>query len=337
MKIGIIGDIHWSKYSSIIRKRGKKYSVRLENCINSINWAEQITSNKCDRVIYLGDFFDSESLDSEELTALNEIEWNSLVHYFLVGNHEMGLHNLMFSSAHILDNITNKYIIDEYFEEEYDNVCLCYLPYILNNDDRILSKYIKSNANKKIVFSHNDISGIQMGKFISKDGFEINDIEHNCNLFINGHLHNGCKISECIYNIGNLTGQNFSEDASIYTHNIFILDTDTLTIEVLENPYALKFFKLNSLEELLSIGFSLNSVITAKLYEEDFQKAKEYIELNPNILAYKLILIPRTNISNIDNSFESLSVDHLEKFQEFVLNRLGNEDIIKEELGEVLI
>ena len=40
MKIGIVGDIHWSRYSSILRQRGDKYSVRLENCIKSINFLQ---------------------------------------------------------------------------------------------------------------------------------------------------------------------------------------------------------------------------------------------------------------------------------------------------------
>ena len=102
MKIGIVGDIHWSKYSSILRSRGKKYSKRLENCIESINWAED-TTRDCDMVVYLGDFFDNESLKSEEITALSEIKWNKLPHKFLVGNHELGLNDLSFSSAHIFD------------------------------------------------------------------------------------------------------------------------------------------------------------------------------------------------------------------------------------------
>ena len=42
MKIGIIGDLHWCQYSSIVRKRGEKYSLRLENCIHSVNLIELI-------------------------------------------------------------------------------------------------------------------------------------------------------------------------------------------------------------------------------------------------------------------------------------------------------
>ena len=42
----------------------------------------------------------------------------------------------------------------------------------------------------RIILSHNDLAGLQLGKYISKTGFDINDIDKNCALFINGHLHN---------------------------------------------------------------------------------------------------------------------------------------------------
>ena len=41
MKFLICGDVHWSEFSSILRKMGDKYSKRLENLINSINWVEE--------------------------------------------------------------------------------------------------------------------------------------------------------------------------------------------------------------------------------------------------------------------------------------------------------
>ena len=36
-KFLIYADPHWSQYSSIVRKRGNKYSMRLHNLINSLN------------------------------------------------------------------------------------------------------------------------------------------------------------------------------------------------------------------------------------------------------------------------------------------------------------
>lgn len=339
MKIGIVGDIHWSKYSSILRSRGNKYSKRLENCIESINWAEEVTKN-CDMVIYLGDFFDSESLKSEEITALSEIKWNNLQHEFLVGNHELGLNNLIFSSAHIF-KMNNMEVISEPYMcvDDDEETELCFLPYMLDNTGK-LEDYFDYFENhfyfdKRIIFSHNDIAGIQLGKFVSKAGFSIENIEKYCDLFINGHLHNGSKISNKIYNVGNLTGQNFSEDASIYKHNIFILDTHTLEIETIENPFAFKFFKFEDYTELNNYIFPINSVVTAKVNLSEIDKAKELLE-NNNIVAHRFIL--NNEIKNIDiDTNISLSVNHLEKFQEFILDKLGNDKLVVEEVTNIVV
>lgn len=334
MKIGIVGDIHWSKYSSILRSRGNKYSKRLENCIDSINWAEELLGDRCDMVVYLGDFFDHESLKSEEITALSEIEWNKVPHYFLVGNHELGLNDLSFSSAHIF-NLKDPQVIDHPTTWIYSDVEVCYLPYILNNTGK-LDDYFDAKTEKRIIFSHNDIAGIQLGKFTSTEGFSIENIENNCDLFINGHLHNGSKVSDKIYNVGNLTGQNFSEDAEVYKHNIFILDTDTLSIEEIENPFSLKFYKFNSFETLLNYDFPINSIVTAKLFNEEINEAKEFVVNNENIIAHRFIVAPNlmNNISSIEHT--SLAVNHLDKFQEFIVNELGTDKLVIAELEEVI-
>ena len=84
MKVAIYSDCHWSQNSSIIRSRGCKYSTRLENLIESINWVEQLAWNQgCDCIICCGDFFDSSVLNSEEISALQEIRWAPISHLFL--------------------------------------------------------------------------------------------------------------------------------------------------------------------------------------------------------------------------------------------------------------
>ena len=106
MKIAICGDVHWSQYSSIIRKRGEKYSVRLENLINSVNWFNQLsTTNNCVANFYLGDFFDKAEMNAEEISALSKIEWSTGIQYFLCGNHEMVATDHKYSSAKVFDLI----------------------------------------------------------------------------------------------------------------------------------------------------------------------------------------------------------------------------------------
>ena len=58
MKILLCGDVHYNQYTSILRKRGKYYSARLENLLWSINWVEKTAlEQNVEKIIYLGDFF----------------------------------------------------------------------------------------------------------------------------------------------------------------------------------------------------------------------------------------------------------------------------------------
>lgn len=337
MKIGIVGDIHWSRYSSIVRLRGEKYSYRLENCIKSINWAEEITAD-CDKVVYLGDFFDSSELNSEELTALKELKWNDSPHLFLVGNHELGLNDLAYSSAHLFNFKGGKPTIDKPTYSCYGYTEICYLPYIVNNSGNIEDYLSKPDEGyKRIIFSHNDIAGVQLGKYISKSGFSIESIEDNCDLFINGHIHNGGQVTDKIINVGNLTGQNFGEDATLYDHHIFILDTDTLHISTYENPYAINFYKIDSTKQLWDVTkLKSNAVITLKCTEENQAYHRELLNSASNVIAYRFITIPKEGTqASTDSVKELLSVNHIDKFKEYILSTLGSSDIVLQELGEV--
>ena len=336
MKVLVFGDVHWSTYSSILRSRDEKYSTRLKLLINSMNWVESFAKKEnVDIVVGLGDFFDKESLTSEEITALKEINWSNIEHYFLIGNHEMGRNDLAFSSTQVF-NRDKFYVIEGYLSISYfnENSTLVFFPYILNPTKEEFEK-IYSDNQTVIIFSHNDIAGIQLGKYVSKSGFEIKDIEDNCSLFINGHLHNGEKITDKIINLGNLTGQNFSEDASIYSHNIMILDTENLEYELIENPYAINFYKLDATHITPNLhALKNNSVVTLKCYENDLEFWKEEIKKYDNIIENRIILEKENNADCLKID-ELNSNDHISEFRKYVLEKIGSSDLILEELSEV--
>lgn len=350
MKIGIIGDVHWCQYSSIIRKRGKKYSLRLENCINSINWAEKLTSQlNCDVNVYMGDFFDRADLNSEEISALKEIKWNELDKYFLVGNHEMGSSDLQINSTSLFELFDNYLFNSDYTKPfhvidsphhmgiGFPNECeIIMLPYIQETNRKPIEDYIKSNAFKKILLMHNDIKGIQLGKMISQQGFSIEEIQNNCDLCINGHLHNGGKVAPKIFNVGNLTGQNFSENASLYDHVIFIVDTETLTIDAYENPYAFNFYKEEWVDGVpFRAEFKNNSVLTVQTLEELYEQAKNIINENPNIVESRILIKPCL-IDSVEPDYEDLSIDHYKEFENYILSHIDASDIAKEEIEIIL-
>lgn len=333
MKIGICGDVHYCTNSSLISGKGFTYSKRIENCIRSINWFEQITS-ACDINIYLGDFFDKSTLSAEEITALQEIGWNKVPKYFLVGNHEMGQSDLSTSSTKVFENIHNCKIVDS--PCSLFNNTVGFLPYVVDSDRKPLIEYFDNNALPDYIFSHNDIKGIQMGNFISQSGFDISEIK--CKMFFNGHIHNGSKISDNVVNVGNLTGQNFSEDASKYSHKVYILDTSTNTIEEHLNPFAYNFLKIKC-NDLTTVDFSCydNIVISITCDEQYVETIKTQLMNIPNIVASRVNVISNVlSTSDIDMNKKELQVDHIKQFREYMLVNVGDTDIVKNELEEIL-
>ena len=339
MRIGIVGDIHYCMNSSLIRLRGTTYSLRIENCIDSINWAERIFKERnVDFEVYLGDFFDQPKIVAEEITALNDIQFNTIQKYFLVGNHEMARSDLVVSSAHVFEGWNNISVIDKPLytvsSEKYDIV---YLPYILQSDRKPLVEYLGNSSKGKIVFSHNDIAGMNLGHFTSRDGFSIDEINDNCVLFINGHLHNsswaGRKYK--IFNAGNLTGQNFSEDAFEYGHNIYILDTETLKMEYSSNPYAFNFYKINDINLLPRLKD--NAVLTVKCKDTEYNNWKHALEEYKNRIVTYRIIVEHSKLSDntIENNIKQLSLDHLSEFKKYILEQLGTSEIVTTELEEL--
>lgn len=348
MKHFIYADPHWSSYSSIVRSRGEKYSTRLENLIKTMNWIETEAHNQnCDTIICLGDFFDKSELNSEELTALQEVKWSSLKHYMLVGNHEMGRGNLELSSAHLFELIPNCNVVDSlYVLNETNGTTLVFLPYILEKDRKPLSEYLSFESNDtRIVFSHNDIAGIQMGKFVSTTGFSIEEIEKECDLFINGHLHNDSDVGKKIINVGNITGQNFSEDAFAHNHKALILDTTEKSLTPIVNPYAMNFYKLdltncrpiiddvNIQNHLSSLKYP--AVATIKINPDINFIVRDLLSTCENIIECRLITDGVQGAEPIESIGNEINLDHIQKFQMYVMENIGKDELTLNELERV--
>lgn len=333
MKIFVVGDVHISTYSSIVRTRGEVFSTRLEYLIKSLNWCEeQAVNNGCDLMVYLGDFFDRQDANSEELTSLSFIKWNTIPHVFLCGNHEIGLNDNSFNSCSVfkLRNfmvITEPTLINDFM----------FIPYLLNHPN--LSDVVKDNVN--LIFNHNDFLCSQYGALINDNCFKLEDIKSKCKLFISGHVH-GDFIEENIINVGNICGQNFSEDGFSHEHHALIVDSDTHEYKLIENPYALYFYKVDISDMQMSDAERLlsrcknNSVIAIK-----FDKSQEgFVD---NILNNdKFIAIKKTPICKVDDNqlqselkSETLSINHLDKLRECI-HSLFNDQTIFNELEEII-
>lgn len=338
MKIAIAGDIHMCKQSSIITNRGKKYTTRLENCIQSINWFENFAAeHSCSYKVYLGDFFNTPELDEETITAVQDILWNTTIpNYIIIGNHESTELDLKYSSTNVLMTANNTIIAIPTIITLNDTE-LCFLPYITENDRENLDSYFQKSNKKRIIFSHNDISGINYGIIESKIGFSKKEIEANCDYFINGHLHNGGVVSKKIINLGILTGKDFGEDAFSAVHNVAILDTDTMQISYYENPYAFNFYKLDIKEEADFNKFKAlkaNAVVSVKCAGELVEQVRKIIAESSNIVEARVITVHTTDSTGIAD-ISTLTMDHLSKFVQCCHEHIDNSGLLEEELLEI--
>lgn len=339
MKILIYTDNHFCSNSSIIRSKGKRFSTRLENQIESINWVENLAiEEKCEAVCHLGDFFDKPDLNSEELTALKEIKWNGLPHYFLVGNHEMGSADLQYNSLNALSKI-GKIINEPYYMSGF-GCRIIFLPYILETNRKPLQYYINSaigdswetqEVKNTIILSHNDIAGIRYGQWESKAGFSVDEIYNSCDLFINGHLHNQTQINDKMLNLGNLTGQNFSEDAFKYSHCVAILDTDTLKIDLINNPYAFNFYKLD-IKDLNDLNKFNPQYDIATIKVDEKYKDEAYNVCKQHFKEFRLLL-NNSHLNDETKQNEIVNIDHIQQFKDYITSQLGINNVITEELN----
>lgn len=334
----IYSDCHFSQYSSILRSMGEKYSVRLHNMINSISWAERLADEyECDGVINLGDFFDRPDLTPMEITALQDVYFSNKPHTIITGNHDANISNLEFSSVQIFKSMKAKIITEPVCEDVNDLVSFCYIPYLTDEKQRPLSEFVTSKK-KTIVMSHNEIAGLQYGKFTSQRGFEVNDILNNCTLFINGHLHNGCVINDRIILVGNLTGQNFNEDSTRYEHYAYILTIDddgAITLDPHVNPYAFNFYKLyiNKPEDLKVFDtLKNNAVLSISCNNKLISKIDKKIKSSNKIIEYRMITIYSNGSSSVDDKVDFKVEDHLQQFIDYVQTKIPPSEVLSEEL-----
>lgn len=344
MKILLFTDLHMCPRASIINKWGTKYPARLENCIDTVNWLERLAEeHNCRYIINLGDFFDKPDLSSETITAVQDIQWSSIMHYHLVGNHDASNSSLIFNSTNVLMT-GNHSIITEPQIMFLDDCDVLFLPYIVECDRKPLDQYILDKNGKpfdtgkpRVILSHNDINGIQLGPVVTRTGFTIEEIETNCQLFCNGHLHNGQSITDKVINLGNCTGKDFGEDASKYSHSVAILDTKTLELTYIENPHAFNFYKIQIDTELdITQLYKLKqrAVVSIKCDSALVDKTKQAISELTNIIESRIIITRKyeepTEATNID-----LSVDHLARFIECCRSNIESSSILEEELAEI--
>lgn len=300
---------------------------------------------QCDTIVYLGDFFDRCDINAEEATALKRIEWNNLNHHFIIGNHEANTWQLLYTPVDVL-NRDNFIIEHEVAKYELDTKTDLYiLPYIREDMRKPLTEYLEGfdPSRKNIILSHNDIKGVQYGRFLSEEGFPLTDIERNCDLFINGHIHNLGFLNQrkSILNLGIICGKDFNENAFEHEHCVCIVDTDTLSLDLIENPCGFNFYKLDitsSLDMVRLENLKNNAVVSVRCLDTLLDQVKEKITNLPNIVESRLVIYRDQTPANMEGEEKIIDLsnsNYLDQFTGFIRGHLGEGPVVMHELSEI--
>ena len=317
-KVIFIADNHFCINSSVVNKRGEYFSDRLENQISSIKWVDSFGLP----VFHAGDFFDKPILTSEERSALDQVKDIVSKWTFLLGNHEYS------GGFDQLGSLNGRYIRIPTEVDLYGLKTL-FLPFNSTEGD-IKGRY-------DLIVGHLGLKDIPFGA----KGLDFNIIDKSCEIFLNGHLHNRLKLGENKWNIGSLTSQNFSDDCLEYRKGIVILDTDTKTLEFIENPYAFNFFKFkwgdfskfteeqkNSIvKETSCLSISCLSGEKQEIMKSGIFDKVYYLRVSEELSSKKQVEV---------NEKPIIEFDHLAKFRGAFISKVGESSVVLEELSEVL-
>lgn len=336
-KILIYTDPHVCTNSSVIRTRGDVFSTRLENLQKTFVWINKFAEEeKVDDIICLGDFFDAPNLTSEEITAVQS--FNVGHHKFLVGNHDSNRADLVFSSVNIFDskNVINK---ATYWEKEN----ILFLPYSIESEKFDLDSLCNKDT---IILSHNDLKGVQYGGYMSQSGMDVDYILSHCTLFINGHIHNGNIIKETdrslVMNLGSITGLNFNNDVSVgWKPSCMILDTETRTYRLFENPHAFLFYNVylpteEAITEFMStLEFDRPNIVSIKVPSKLMEFAKQVKNDNSDLLYYCRLVPDYMDqegdvVKDVAEQFRNThftSMNHFQKLEQFIARKFSEDSL----------
>ena len=244
MKIGIYTDIHCAITSSILplHTPNSEYTTRLQMIVSTFKWMYSLFEQQnVDLIVNCGDLFDSYNVRAEEISAMGDALsfGGKIPEIHILGNHEILDKQRKFNAVALLDNYSHISVISDPMRLSNK---LSFLPYCDADTASEVVPYLSND----ILFSHIDIRGSYVTPQHALDtGVSPSRLQDNFKRVINGHLHSPQTFGECVHNIGASTSLSFS-DNSDYIPRVSILDTRSLKLEYFDNPFAIRFCKLDN-------------------------------------------------------------------------------------------
>ena len=294
MKVGVYADAHFSLNSSIILGQANSLEGRLNHLVDSFRWMYNLfRENGVELIVDLGDLADSYILRAEEITAIStSLSFNQEIpEYHILGNHERLDYDGSISSVNFVDTIQNQFIVGSISYLDLGGKSATLLPYSNGYDDEL----IETLPDTDYLFSHLDILGSDTGGWSLTDGIKPTILANKFGMTINGHIHNGSwVIPKKVLNLGSISGQNFSSRQINWNPSVMILDTETDSYQLFENPYALIFVNksANTLDKVVKIINEIDSgtyAVQLRVPVSLVEDTRRVVSTNPNIIASRIM------------------------------------------------
>lgn len=230
MKILMFGDIHFHHTHRFSQITPEGFSVReLEHLSCADDIIDLCIQEHVDVVQFLGDMFGptGDNISCQTLAVVTEFIRKISKSYkfdIITGNHDC--------SSHINNRYSHKLAPFKWWDkvEIYDEPIVMrdrvYMPYCIS--DEYATSFLESIEDKenKIVFSHLEIKGINIGNGIfTQKGVELSLLKQFKRVF-QGHYHSITSLAKNIHVAGSTQRLSF-KDPGLARNNILIYDTET--------------------------------------------------------------------------------------------------------------
>ena len=323
-KIIISADIHFCKRESLVDNR---YDL----LVKSFDWVNNLTKELTVGGVQplnvdLGDMFNTSILTAEDIAVLDTIKFTSEWHC-IAGNHEIDGSNSLLKYFRDLHVIYEKPQLKNFGKH---GGWVLFLPFTKEPKslDELLRKLPENE--QVVVFSHCEFAGM----FGAENGYTISEITNDkrIKMWFNGHYHTRAKLSPKIQIVGNLVGKNFTQNFD--PHGVAVYDTDTNEFEFIENPYAIRFGKMDvSKEECKAIRKLIESdpikryALAIQCDIELKEQMKEWAD--KFLIASRIVVtggVGASGFSEVDlEDSQPIAIDHIAMFKKEVGIRFGED------------
>lgn len=297
-KIAILSDIHFG-----IRKNSE---LMLDNQKRFFNeqFFPYLKEHNIEEVFILGDVFDSRP--AMNINIMNEVcnIFKSFKWTVLVGNHDCYLNtSTKINSLKLFSKFTNVDVIETMQEKEFFGNKFLFVPWIFDED-----KFLEDIKKYKSVvcLGHFDLNGFSMGHKIS-DSSLMPEVFQNFKKVFSGHFHTPQTrmfgTTEFIY-CGSPMQYDWGEVGQ--RKGFYILDTDTIQYEFIENTVSAKHVKITYGEDFNPADVE-NNFVKLFVKEEDVRDEEDLEKFTNKLSEHSLASVATVIIkddSDLDNTVE---------------------------------